>query len=69
MDKFNKLFQKSTENITCQLYKEMTRLTKLYASNLLKADVIKATNDDLSKLDLATRGKLLDENLGIGDAT
>ncbi len=24
MDKFNKLFQKSTENITCQLYKEMT---------------------------------------------
>ncbi len=35
----------------------------------MKADVIKATNDDLSKLDLATRGQLLDENLGIGDAT
>jgi len=35
----------------------------------LKADVIKATNDDLSKLDLATRGQLPDENLGIGDAT
>ena len=34
MDKFNRLFQKSTENTTCQLYSEMCRLVRLYASNI-----------------------------------
>ena len=41
MDKFNKLFQKFKENSTCQLYNEMGRLVRLYASNLLKPDVIR----------------------------
>ena len=35
MDNFNKVFQKSTENTTCQLYSEMSRLVRVYASNLL----------------------------------
>ena len=69
MDKFNRLFQKSTENTTCQLYNEMSRLVRLYASNLLKPEVIKAAGNDLSKLCLADSGQLLDENLGIGDGT
>ena len=38
MDKFNSLFQKSTQNTTCQLYTEMSRLVRLYASNPLKPE-------------------------------
>lgn len=68
MDRFNRLFQKSTENTTCQLYTEMTRLVRLYASNVLKTDTVKAVGVDLSSLNLASRGQL-SENLGLGDAT
>ena len=42
MDKFNRLFQKSTQNTTCQLYTEMSRLVRLYASNVLKLESITA---------------------------
>ena len=69
MDKFNKLFQKSTQNTTCQLYTEMNRLVKLYASNLLKADTILAAGENLSLLSFATTGQLPDENLGLGGDT
>ena len=58
MDKFNPLFQKPTQNTTCQLYTEMSRLVLLYASNLLKPECIVAVGDDLSKLNLATRNQL-----------
>ena len=54
MDKFNRLFQKSTQNTTCQLYTEMSRLVQLYASNLLKLECIVAVGDDLSQLNLTT---------------
>ena len=66
MDKFNRLFQKSTQNTTCQLYTEMSRLVWLY---LLKPECIVAVGDDLSQLNLATRNQLADEKLGLGDAT
>ena len=69
MDKFNRLFQKSTQNTTCQLYTEMSRLVRLYASNLLKPECIVTVGDDLSQLNLATQNQLADENLGLGDAT
>ena len=69
MDKFNRLFQKSTENTTCQLYSEMNRLVCLYSTNLLKPDVIQAANDSLSNLNVARRDQLSDESLGVGDAT
>ena len=69
MDRFIRLFQKSTENTTCQLYKEMSRLVRLYASNLLKSDVIKAAKNNLSTLNLVTEAQLANENLGLGDAT
>ena len=53
MDKFNRLSQKSTQSTTCQLYAEMTRLARLYASNLLKPESITMVGDDLSKLSFA----------------
>ena len=60
MDKFNCLFQKSTQTTTCQLYNEMSRLVRLYASNLLKPECIVAVGNDLSKLNLATCNQLED---------
>ena len=69
MDKFNRLFQKSTENTTTQLYNEMSRLVRLYASNLLKHECIVAASADLRKLSFKEEDQLADENLGVGDAT
>ena len=62
MDKFNRLFQKSKEISTYQLYNEMGRLVHVYASNLLKTDVIKAAENKLGSLNLEKRGQLADEN-------
>lgn len=69
MDKFNRLFQKSTQNTTCQLYTEMSRLVRLYASNVLKPESVTAVGEDLSKLSFASANQLADENLGLGDST
>ena len=66
MDKFNKVFQTSKENTTCQLFQEMSTLVHLYASNLLKAYVILAAGNDLSTR-LDSEGQVPDENLGIDD--
>ena len=44
-------------------------LVRLYASNLLKADVILAAGNDLSTLSLDNEGQVPDENLGIGNDT
>ena len=41
------MFQKSSENITCGVYDEMSRLVRLYASNFLKREVILAAGDKL----------------------
>ena len=69
MNKFNRMFQKSTENTTSILYTESCRLLKLYAANLLKPETITAAGDDLKNLKLERSGQLQDENLGIGAAT
>ena len=66
MDRFNHLFQKSTQNTTCQLYTEMS---SMYASNLLMPESITAVNNDLSELNFAPTNQLADENLGLGDDT
>ena len=67
MDKFNRMFRKSNENTTCQLYNEMCRLTRLYAANLLKCSVITGLSDNLSLLDksLGSDKQLSNEHLGI----
>ncbi len=58
MDKFNRLFQKSTQNTTCHLYMEMSRLVRLYASNVLKPESITAVGEDLYKLSLIVIKKM-----------
>ena len=71
MDRFNRMFQKSNENTTCQLYTEMSRLTRSYAANLLKRSVISALGTDLSRLgeSLGSDKQVSNEHLGIGDST
>ena len=69
MDKFNTVFQKSTENTTCMLYSETTRLVKLYAANLLNRNVILAAGESLKEICLDKKGQLNDDNLGIGTET
>ncbi len=69
MDKFNRVFQKSTENTTCLLYTETSRLLRLYAANLLEPNVILAAGDNLNTINLDRTGQLTNENLGIGTAT
>ena len=69
MDQFNRLFQKSTQNTTCQLYDEMNRVVRLYASNFLKADTILEAGANLKSLKLDASNQLTDENLGIGTDT
>ena len=70
MDNLNKLFQKSTENTTYQLYPEMSRIVRVYASHLLTREAILSVGEDLQNLDLEDRcGQVQDENLGIGSAT
>ena len=61
------LLKKTTENTTCQLYSEMSRLVRLYANNLLKTETILAAGDDLTKLSFASAGQMADENLGLGN--
>ena len=51
MDRFNRLFQKSRENTTSQLYNEMNQLVRLYASNVLSADTILAASDKPNNLE------------------
>ena len=69
IDRFNRVFQKSTENTTCQLFDEINRLVRLYASNLLSKESIIAVGDDLHLLDLEPSNQLPDENLGVGEST
>ena len=69
MDRFNHVFQKSTEYTTCMLYSETCRLLKLYAANLLESHVILAAGDNFRNLNLNQSGYLSDKNLGIGTAT
>ena len=52
MDHFNRLFQKSTENTTCELYSEMNRLVRMYAANLLTNETILEADKILGSLSL-----------------
>jgi len=69
MDRFSKMFQKSKENTTCELYTEMNRLLKMYAGNVLKKEVILAAGDNLKNLNLDSSSQVSDEHLGIGNDT
>ena len=52
INRFNRVFQKFTEKTTSQLYTETSRLTRLYASNILQRSAITSAGDDLKKLKL-----------------
>ena len=47
----------------------MSKLVRLYASNLLKIESITAVGDNLKQLSFSSSDQLADEELGIGDAT
>ena len=51
MGRFNRLFQRSSENTTCELNVEMNRLVRLYAANLLTTEAILEANQNLKLLD------------------
>ncbi len=47
MDRFNRSFQKSNENTTCELYTDIHRLTKNYACNFLTKEAILEAGDKI----------------------
>lgn len=67
MDRFSRMFQKSSENTTCELYVEMGRLVRLYAGNLLKREVILAAGDKLKEIKMDASSQVTNEHLGIGN--
>ena len=69
MDRFNRLFQKSTENTTSQLYDEMNRLVRLYAPNFLSEETILAASDNLKNLEFDEANQVCNKDLGIGHDT
>lgn len=69
MDRFSRLFQKSSENTTCELYVEMSRLVRLYAGNLLKKEVILAAGDKLKEMKMDASSQVTNEHLRIGNDT
>ena len=69
MDRFNCIFQKSTENTTSQLYVEMNRLVRLYASNILTREAISSAGDNLKNLNMNDENILDTEDIGIGTNT
>ena len=66
MDRFNRVFQKTTENTTGQLYVEMSRLVRIYAANIL---TINSVGDNLKDLDFSDDNLLEKEDLGIDTNT
>ena len=69
MNKFNCLFQKSTENTTSELYDAMNRSVRLYASKFLSDGTILAASDNLKNIDFDEANHVSNEHLGISDDT
>ena len=62
VDRFNRLFQKSTENTTSQLYDEVNRLVRQYVSNFLTTDTVLAARDSLRNLAFSEDNQVSDEH-------
>ena len=68
MDRFNRSFQKSNENTTCELYTDIVRLTKkIYVVNFLTEEAVRKAGDKIHLVDM-DKVKLY-EDLSIGDET
>ncbi len=67
MDRFNRSFQKSNENNTCELFTEINRLVRIYAANLLTHNSIQQVGDKIHTVDLDKgENHKPDESLSIG---
>ena len=66
VNKLSVLFQKSTENTSYELDKEMSWLACLFAAYVLSIEAILEVADDLSKLSQYGVHQLPDKELGIG---
>ena len=69
MNRFNRFFQKTTENTTAELYIEISCLTRLYISNFVKLEVIQDAADNLTTLSLTDENLLDNGEIGIGTDT
>ena len=70
MYRFNRSFQKSNENTTCELYTEITRLTRIYAVNICTEEAVRKAGDKIYLIDLDKSENLKPyESLNIGDDT
>ena len=67
MDRFNKSFQNSNENTTCELYADIVRLTNIYVVNFLTEEAVRKAGDKIHLVDMDK--VTLYENLSIGDET
>ncbi len=68
MNRFNKTFQKSNENTTCELYTDISRLVRIYAVNILTQQSVLQAGDNLHTIGLNDRTNLKPyESEGIGD--
>ena len=70
MDRFNRNFQKSSENNTCELLTEINRLVRIYAVNVLTQNSVLQVGNKIHTIDLdnSTNHKP-DENMSIGTDT
>ena len=70
MDKFNRSFQKSNENTTCELFSEINRLVRLYAVNVLTENSVREVGDKIHTIDLEkSENYKPDENMSLGTDT
>ena len=70
MDRFNRNFQKSSENNTCELLTEINQLVRIYAVNVLTQNSVLQVGNKIHTIDLdnSTNHKP-DENMSIGTDT
>lgn len=70
MDRFNRSFQKSNENNTCELYTEINRLVRIYAVNVLTQNSVLQVGDKIHTVDLDnSENHKPDESISIGTDT
>ena len=70
MDRFNRSFQKSNENNTCELVTEINRLVRMYAVNVLTQNSVLQVGDKIHTIDLDKgENHKPDESMSIGTDT
>ena len=52
MDRFNRSFQKSNENTTCELYTDIVRFTNIYVVNFLTEETVRKAGNKIHLVDM-----------------